>query len=56
LDCRATKITEKMKIAAAEALAKMVQPEADRILPDITDKQIPKNIAKAVKIAWNSEK
>lgn len=52
LDCRATQITEKMKIAAAEALAGMVEPEVEKILPDITDKKVALNIAEAVKIAW----
>jgi len=51
LDARATKITEKMKIAAAEALAKMVKPKRTKILPDVTDKKVVKKIAEAVKKA-----
>jgi len=56
LDCRATRITENMKIAAAEALANMIKPEINKILPDITDKQVPIKVAEAVKISWNIEK
>ena len=55
LDCRATIITENMKIAATEALAGMIKPNVNRILPDITDRQVPINVAKAVKIAWDAE-
>jgi malate dehydrogenase (oxaloacetate-decarboxylating) len=55
LDCRATRITEKMKIAAAEALSSMINPEKEKILPLITDKEVPKKVAKAVMDAWNEE-
>src|SRR3989344_2909121 len=51
LDCRATKITEKMKLAAAEALAGMIKPKIEEILPQITDKEVPKIVAEAVKKA-----
>ena len=54
LDCRATKITEKMKLAAAEALAGMIKPKIEEILPQITDKEVPKIVAEAVKKAWKN--
>jgi len=56
LDIRATRITKEMKIAAAEALASMVNPDVENILPAITNKEIPKKVAKAVMRAWNLSK
>jgi len=56
LDCRATRITEKMKTAAAEALAGIIKPEIEKILPDITDKRVPVKVAEAIKIAWENKK
>ncbi len=55
LDCRATKITEKMKLAAAIALADIIEPEKQRILPEIFNKDVPKIIAESVKKAWLEE-
>ncbi len=52
LDCRATKITEKMKLAAANALANMIIPSVGNILPSITDRTVPVKVAEAVKNAW----
>jgi malate dehydrogenase (oxaloacetate-decarboxylating) len=52
LDARATRITEKMKIAAAEAIANMIKPTQDKILPDITEKEVVKQVAESVKKAW----
>jgi malate dehydrogenase (oxaloacetate-decarboxylating) len=53
LDARATKITEKMKLAAAEALSNLVKsPSADKILPDALDKSVVPAVAKAVMGAW----
>lgn len=46
LDVRAEKITEDMKVAAVEALAKLV--EGDRIIPDPFDKRIVVEVAVAV--------
>jgi malic enzyme len=40
-----------MKIAAAKALASMVEPNAEKILPLIFDKEVPKKISEAVKAA-----
>ncbi len=48
LDAGATKITNEMKIAAAHALAKSVNPRADKILPSPLEKQYVKDIAAAV--------
>jgi len=48
LDAGATKITNEMKIAAAHALAKAVNPRPDKILPSPLEKQYVKDIAAAV--------
>jgi len=53
LDCRATRISEKMKLAASLAIAGMVEnPREDFIIPLITDKSVPLKVAEAVKKAW----
>ncbi len=53
LDVRATRITERMKIAAAETLAGLVKkPTHDKILLYATDKRVVPAVAKAVKKAW----
>jgi malate dehydrogenase (oxaloacetate-decarboxylating) len=53
LDCRATKITEKMKLAAAYAIANLVKnPTPEEILPAIFDKSVPLAVSKAVKEAY----
>jgi malate dehydrogenase (oxaloacetate-decarboxylating) len=50
LDARATKITEKMKFAAAEALASAVKkPTVNKILPTPLEKGIAQKIAEAIK-------
>lgn len=50
MDARATRITEGMKMAAAQALASMVKkPSRDKILPPLSDRRIAKVIASAVK-------
>ena len=56
LDVRATKITEKMKVAAAEALANSIKPSEEAILPYVTNKAIVPKISEAVKKAWKSER
>ncbi len=53
LDVKAKMITKEMKVAAAEALAKMVMPSEGKILPSPLDKEVPRKIAEAVKKAWN---
>jgi malate dehydrogenase (oxaloacetate-decarboxylating) len=49
LDARATRITDEMKIAAAHAIAGYIpHPRSNRILPNILDKNVTKNVAAAV--------
>lgn len=50
LDARITKITDEMKIEAAEALAGMIKnPTKEKIIPSIFDKQIIYKVADAIK-------
>ena len=49
LDTMAKKITNKMKIAAAEGIASSVEPIVDMVVPDALDKNVPKKIAKEIK-------
>jgi len=50
LDGRAKQITEKMKLAAALALAKAVKnPQPNKIIPSVFDKNISKIVANSVK-------
>lgn len=54
LDARAKLINEKMKLAAAKALAALVKPEQlseDYIIPSLFDKRVVENISKAVCIS-----
>jgi malate dehydrogenase (oxaloacetate-decarboxylating) len=54
LDCHATAITEEMKMAAARAIAETIPDEnlsADYIIPGVFDKNVARNVAKAVKKA-----
>jgi malate dehydrogenase (oxaloacetate-decarboxylating) len=51
LDVRAKEINIEMKIAAAEALAKMVTPDIDMIIPGPFNKDVAKTVAEAVKNA-----
>lgn len=49
LDNKVKKITDKHKIAAAEALAKLIKkPTADNIIPQVLDKRVVKAIAKVI--------
>lgn len=51
LDCRATKITEEMKIAASHGLASLVSQEElcpDKIIPDPFDSRVALTVANAV--------
>jgi len=53
LDVRATRITDEMKIAAAEALASAVEKSSfDMIIPNPLDKSVTLRVAEAVKKAW----
>ncbi len=49
LDKRVTKITLKMELAAAKALAGLVKPTKDKILPDVFDKRVVKVVSNAIK-------
>ena len=58
LDCRAKKITEEMKEAAARAIASVIPEEelsADYVLPDPFNPKVVEYVAKAVMDVWNSE-
>ena len=50
LDARATRITERMKVAAAEAIAEVVSDElrADAIVPSALDPRVAPAVAEAV--------
>jgi malate dehydrogenase (oxaloacetate-decarboxylating) len=57
LDIRATRITTKMKLAAAVALASLVpHPTAEMIIPSPLDRSVVPVVAEAVKKAWLEEK
>lgn len=56
LDAQAPKITEKMKLAAARALAGIVtDPTADKILPDPLNRSVAPCVADAVSNAWTED-
>ncbi len=56
LDAKATRITPRMKLAAALALAETIEnPTKDNILPNPFDKNIVKLVSKAVSDAWKLE-
>ena len=48
LDGRIRRVTTRMKIAAALAVAYSIKPKKDRILPSVLDKKVVKAIAKAI--------
>ena len=51
LDCRASRITESMKMAAAKAISAMIKPDelnAEYIIPSAFDKRVAPAVAKAV--------
>ena len=49
MDARATGISEEMKLAAAHAIAGLVKhPSADKIMPEMLDKELVPAVAKAV--------
>ena len=56
LDARATSITTRMKLAAAEALAGLVaEPTAENIIPWSLDPAVVPAVSHAVSRAWQSE-
>jgi len=53
MDAQAPHITHKMKLAAAFALANTLEnPTIDKIIPDVFDTNVVKNVASAVKNAY----
>lgn len=59
LNCRASKITEEMKEAAAIAIAEVISEselKSDYILPDPFNPEVVKMVAKAVENAWVKDK
>ncbi len=57
LDVRATAITEEMELAAARALAAVVEPEhlaPDYVIPSVFDRQVAPAVAQAVALAAES--
>jgi len=53
LDVHATRITTKMKLAAAEALASLVkEPTTENVIPWSLDKDVAKAVAKATADSW----
>lgn len=58
IEARGKEITDEMKIAAAEALARTVKkPAAEKIIPDPFDRQVVESVANAVrKLAKGSQK
>ncbi|MEM1185182.1 MAG: NADP-dependent malic enzyme [Planctomycetota bacterium] len=56
IDARAPRITPKMKLAAAQALAECVpEPSVDKVIPDPLDKTVAPKVAEAVKAAAATE-
>ena len=56
LDSSALRITEHMKIAAAQAIAACVpDPEPERVIPDPLQKDVAQRVAEAVANAWREE-
>jgi malate dehydrogenase (oxaloacetate-decarboxylating) len=56
LDCGAKRITERMKIAAAEAIASVVSnPTPEEIIPSPFNKEVVPAVSDAVKKAWNED-
>lgn len=56
LSVRATRITEQMKLAAAWALAAMVEnPTSERIIPESLDKKVVGVVSAAAVRAWHSD-
>ena len=53
LDVHATRVTTKMKLAAAEALASLVkEPTTENVIPWSLDKDVAKAVAKATADSW----
>ena len=56
LDARATRVSTKMKLAAAEALAELVkEPTPENVIPWSLDRQVPQAVAQATAKGWSDE-
>ena len=56
LDVHATRVSTKMKLAAAEALAELVkEPTAENIIPWSLDREVPQAVAQATAKGWRDE-
>ena len=56
LDARAPRVTTRMKLAAAEALAALVEePTADRVIPWSLDRAVAQAVARATAESWRPE-
>ncbi len=56
LDCRATDITDDMKMAAAKAIANCVEkPTPDNIIPSALNKKVAERVAEAVKEVYTAK-
>lgn len=55
LDVRALRITNNMKLAASHAIASLVEPTREKILPSALDKNVVPAVSKAVADAWKKE-
>ncbi len=58
LDCRASNISEEMKVAAAKAVASIISDEElheDYIIPEVFNKEVSKVVAKAVMEEYEKE-
>ena len=56
LDAHATRVSTKMKLAAAEALAELVkEPTAENIIPWSLDREVPQAVAQATAKGWRDE-
>lgn len=59
LDARASDINEEMKVAAAQAIASVIEPSeirADYVIPNPLDERVAQSVAKAVEAAARSTK
>ena len=55
LEIKANKVTEEMKLSAAEALASLISnPTPDKIIPDPFDKRVVEAVSKAVKLSFKN--
>ena len=55
LEIKAKRITEEMKLSAAEALASLISnPTPDKIIPDPFDKRVVEAVSKAVKLSFKN--